>query len=127
MSNGQSSRYHAEIKLVVQGKEARINVFADTLNEIFSDLAKITIQFDELHSQAKREILNAELKSQQVKPPASSKKLPPTVPDKAPTCLSCGSTNDMELIRWADKKTQEARSAWKCQACNEWYRPDGQA
>ena len=125
MNGTPLTRYHAEVKLTVQGKEARINIFGDTLNEIYSDLAKVTTQFDELYSAARREMVNAELKANQiarsVKPGAKSANS-----DTRPVCQSCGSRDNMELIRWADKKTQEARSAWKCQACNEWYRPDGQ-
>jgi len=120
MSNGQSTRYHAEIKLVVEGKEARINIFADTLNEIFSDLAKVTIQYNELASAAKREILNAELKAQQLQkhgllPDRVAKKLAP----KTPVCVNCGSTNT-ELIKWTDKETGQPRQAWKCQDCKQW-------
>lgn len=37
-----------------------------------------------------------------------------------PVCQSCGASDAMELIRWADKQTQEAKSAWKCQACQTW-------
>jgi hypothetical protein len=122
MTNGAPlTRYHAEIKITVEGKEARINIFADTLNEIYSDLAKISVQFDRLHSQAVRELDNAQLKANQAdrtgaKPPKS---------DPRPVCASCGSRDSMELVRWADKKTQEARSAWKCQACNQWHFPNG--
>ena len=122
MSNGQpATRYHAEIKLTVEGKEARVNVFADTLNEIFSDLAKITIQYDELHSQAKREILNAELKAQQLRQNGT---LPRNGtgnggPGPAPVCPNCGSTNT-QLIEWTDKETGKPRRAWKCQDCKQW-------
>jgi len=122
MPNGQTNtRYHAEIKVTLQGRDARINVFADTLNEIFSDLAKITIQYDELHSLAKREILNAELKANSLprKSSPSPKSRSPLV--NAPVCLNCGSPDSMELIRWNDKKTGQPRQAWKCQACDEWH------
>jgi hypothetical protein len=116
MSNGQpATRYHAEIKLAVEGKEARINVFADTLNEIFSDLAKITIQFDELHSAAKREILNAELKAKQLRQNGAQS----AGPGPTPVCPNCGSTNT-ELINWTDKETGKPKQAWKCQDCKQW-------
>jgi hypothetical protein len=124
MSNGQpATRYHAEIKLTVEGKEARINVFADTLNEIFSDLAKITIQFDELHSAAKREILNAELKADQLKKAGALPKK--NAKSGPPVCETCGSNDAMELIKWVDKETGEAKQAWKCQECKQWHRPNG--
>lgn len=113
MSGQPSSRYHAEVKLNVEGKEARINVFADTLNEIFADIAKITVQYDELHSQAKREILNAELKAQQLPPTRNA------APGPTPVCPNCGSVNT-ELIEWTDKDTGKPRRAWKCQDCGQW-------
>ena len=124
MNGTPLTRYHAEVKLTVQGKEARINIFADTLNEIYFDLAKVCVQFDELHSAAKREIVNAELKANQIarstKPGARSANS-----DTRPVCGFCGSRDNMELIRWADKRSQEARSAWKCQACDQWHFPNG--
>ena len=121
MNGTPLTRYHAEIKITVQGKEARINIFADTLNEVYSELAKVCVQFDELHSAARREIVNAELKAKQLgKTGAKSEK-----PDPRPVCQSCGSRENMELIRWADKRTQEARSAWKCKACDQWHFPNG--
>jgi hypothetical protein len=120
MNGTPSSRYHAEIKITVEGKEARINIFADTLNEIYSDLAKIAVQYDRLHSQAVRELENAQLKANQ----ADSTGAKPPKADPRPVCQSCASRDNMELIRWADKKTQEARSAWKCQACDQWHFPD---
>ena len=121
MNGTPLTRYHAEIKLMVEGKEARINVFADTLNEIFADLAKITIQYDELRNTAKREILNAELKANGL---AKNGQLPDSVAKKLasknPTCcVNCGSTN-IELINWNDKNTGEAKQAWKCQDCKQW-------
>jgi hypothetical protein len=121
MSNGQSTRYHAEIKVAIDGREARVNVFADTLNEIFLDLATICEQIPHpLANGAKREIANAELKAEQLRqngrlPAHVEKKLGP----KAPVCVNCGSTNT-ELIKWTDKETGEPKQAWKCQDCKQW-------
>lgn len=131
MNGEPKTRYHAEIKLTVEGKEARINVFADTLNEVFSDLAKIAIQYDELHSQARREIMNADLKSKQLKQPKPSKaprEFDPELDEfdtgEVPVCLYCGSAEFMELIRFTDKKTGKPRQAWKCQSCDKWHFPN---
>lgn len=127
--NGESkTRYHAEIKLTVEGKEARINVFADTLNEVFADLAKIALQYDQLHLAAKREIVNAELKAtfptavQPTRKPSGKAAADPNAP---PVCQNCGSNDAMELIQWTDKKTGQSRQAWKCQECDQWHFPDG--
>ena len=123
MPNGQT-RYHAEVKVTMYGREARINIFADTLNEIYLDLANICEQIpDEFRNAGHREIANAELKAKQLQkdgllPDKVAKKIAPKGLI-APVCPSCGSTNT-ELIRWADKQTQEAKSAWKCQDCKQW-------
>jgi hypothetical protein len=123
MANGQT-RYHAEIKVNLYGREARINIFADTLNEIYLDLAHICEQIpDQFNGAGHREIANAEIKAKQLQkdgllPDKVAKKLAPKTPI-APVCPGCGSTNT-ELIRWADKQTQEAKSAWKCQDCKQW-------
>ena len=123
MPNGQpTSRYHAEIKVVVDGREARINAFRDTLAEIFTDLSLITQQIPgDWRNGAKREIVNAERKAEQLHaagalPPTVAKKLSPKTP---PPCPNCGSTNT-ELIKWTDKDTGQPRQAWKCQDCKQW-------
>ena len=41
----QETRYHAEVKINIEGHEARVNVFADTLVEIFKDIGQIISQF----------------------------------------------------------------------------------
>jgi hypothetical protein len=129
MNGEPRTRYHAEIKVPVEGREARINVFADTLNEIFADLAKIALQFDDLHLAAKREILNAELKANQLKANGTPVPKPQPAPkpkaEAKPVCQTCGSDEAMELIKWTDKKTGEPRQAWKCQACELWHFPGG--
>ena len=124
MSNGQATRYHAEIKLTWDAREVRINIFADTLVEIYRDLANISEQIPgPIANAGHREIANAELKAQQLQkdgllPPSVAKKAAPKAP-ATPICVNCGS-NNTELIRWADKETQEAKSAWKCQDCKQW-------
>ena len=123
MPNGQTTtRYHAEVKVVVDGREARINVFADTLTEIFRDLSTVCQQVPgPFANGARREITNAELKAKQLRqnghlPERVDKKLGP----KAPVCcVNCGSTN-VELIKWNDKDTGVAKQAWKCQDCKQW-------
>ena len=117
--NGQT-RYHAEVKLTYYGNDVRINIFADTLVEVYRDLANVCEQLpDGFKSQAKRELANADLKAQQLqqngkRPAPSEKKLGPT-----PVCTNCGSTNT-ELISWTDKTSGESKQAWKCQDCKQW-------
>jgi hypothetical protein len=123
MPNG-SSRYHAEIKLTYDAREVRINIFADTLNEIYVDLANISEQLPgPLQNAGHREIANAELKAKQLQkdgvlPERVAKKLAPKAP-VATICVNCGSTNT-ELIKWIDKETGEPKQAWKCQDCKQW-------
>jgi len=123
MSNGQpTTRYHAEVKVAVDGREARINVFADTLVEIYRDLSAICQQIPgPLANGARREMLNAELKAEQLRqngqlPGPVEKKLGSKMP---PACPNCGSTNT-ELIKWTDKETGQPKQAWKCQDCKQW-------
>jgi len=121
MNGTPSSRYHAEIKLTYDAREVRINIFADTLAEIYKDLGAISQQLPgPLKNGGHREIANAELKAEQLRqngqlPAHVEKKLGP----KAPVCVNCGSTNT-ELIKWADKETGEPKQAWKCQDCKQW-------
>ena len=126
MPNGQSTRYHAEIKLTYDAREVRINIFADTLVEIYKDLAQISEQVPGPFANAgHREILNAELKAKQIQqkgelPKHVEKKL---APPPTPICVNCGSANT-ELIKWTDKITGERKQAWKCQDCKQWLPND---
>jgi hypothetical protein len=128
--NGNSSRYHAEVKVTLEGREARINIFADTLAEVFNDIGTVCSQFPpDWLNPAKREIINAERKAAQVRaqaPRSQPKPQPqPGETGEVPVCQSCGSDANMELITFSDKKTGQPRRAWKCQACSQWHFPNG--
>ena len=115
-------RYHAEVKVVLEGRECRINAFRDTLTEIFQDIGTICTQYpQDWMNPAKREIVNAERKAAGIKGTAG--------PDKEtgefPVCKECGSSESMELIEFTDKKTGKPQKAWKCQACEKWHWPNG--
>lgn len=118
------SRYHAELKLMLMGKEARINVFADTLADIFADLGTIVSQFpdDTATSQGKRDIANAQLKAAQLQ--SQAKPHVPTQDHEVPTCVHCGAWQNMKLIEFTSKNDGKLKRAWKCQACKEWHYPD---
>jgi len=119
----QKTRYHAEVKITIEGREARVNVFADTLAEIFRDIGTIASQFPpDWKSPARREIANAELKAASL-PKAAAKAAPKVEP---PFCEACGSFAFMELIEFTDKKTGQPREAWKCQQCQKWHWPNGE-
>lgn len=126
------TRYHAEVKYLARNgtsKEVRINIFANTLNEVFSDIATVEQQLSgdpHYMNQAQLEMANARNHANgrpQPAPWAPPRDDPAGIfGEDQPACKSCGSTGDMELIRWQDKKTSEPREAWKCQACGKWAR-----
>jgi len=125
MSNG--SRYHAEVKVELEGRECRINAFRDTLPEIFQDIGTICTQFpQDWMNPAKREIVNAERKAAQLRQPQHNSGSAPQVEEtgEIPVCEYCGSQEFMELITFTDKKTSKPRKAWKCQACEKWHWPE---
>lgn len=122
------SRYHAEVKVELEGREARINVFADTLAEIFQDIGTICTQFpQDWMNPAKREIVNAERKAAQLRQQQHNPGSAPQVEEigEIPVCEHCGSQQFMELIRFTDKTTSKPRQAWKCQACVKWHFENG--
>lgn len=119
MPNGESpeTRYHAEVKVTVDGHEARINCFRDALDEVFLDIARIIGQFpDYWKSPARRELINAERKASQLRPEDQTGEIP--------VCQECGTDEFVELIDFADRKTGASRQAWKCQQCQKWHWPE---
>jgi len=139
--NGDKSKYHAEIKLTLEGREVRINILSDILNEVFKDIGTICSQFQpEWKNPARAETMNnANTGSRQpiagtVGKPVNASSQPKAKPKpedrpledwfetgEVPVCEACGSSETMELISFADKKTGDPRQAWKCQACNKWH------
>lgn len=121
MPNGEKpeTRYHAEVKITIEGRDARVNCFADTLAEIFNDIATICSQFpSDWKNPARREIANAELKANQAAPETEQT-------GEIPVCQECGTDAFMELISFTDKRTGEPRQEWKCQQCQKWHWPNG--
>ena len=119
MSNGDS-RYHAEVKGSFEGREIRVNVFADTLIRLFSDFLSAV---EYLVNPAKVEENGKSLPPTQppAKQPAKPNPIPKApAPTDAPVCANCGSSQSMELIDFTDKKTGERKQAWKCQECLKW-------
>ena len=121
-------RYHAEVKVTLEGRECRINSFRDTLQEVFQDIGTICSQFpQDWMNPAKREIVNAERKAAQLRQPARKAAPAPQVEQtgEVPVCEDCGTDEFMELIEFNDKKTGRPRREWKCQQCNKWHWPNG--
>ena len=121
-------RYHAEVKVTLEGRECRINAFRDTLQEIYQDIGAICSQFpQDWMNPAKREIVNAERKASQLRQP-TGKAAPASQVERTgevPVCDDCGTDEFMELIEFNDKKTGRPRREWKCQQCNKWHWPNG--
>ena len=116
----QQTNYHAEVKGRLYDEEVRVNIFANTLNEIFLDIGKVHAQlFEGYRNPAKRGIANAEAVDQQT----AALTFNNTQSGELPVCQQCGSTASMELIEFSDKQTGLPRKAWKCQACNKWNWP----
>ena len=120
-------RYHAEVKIELEGRECRINAFRDTLQEIFQDIGTICSQYpQDWMNPAKREIINAERKAAQLGlQPGAKAPAKPEETGEIPVCEHCGSKQFMELIEFTDNKTGKPRKAWKCQACKQWHWPNG--
>jgi len=123
-------RYHAEVKVTLEGRECRINAFRDTLQEVFQDIGTICSQFpQDWMNPAKREIVNAERKAaslrQSQQRPASKPAPQSDETGEVPVCDECGTDEFMELIEFTDKKTGRPRREWKCQQCNKWHWPNG--
>jgi len=114
-------RYHAEIKLTIEGREARVNIFGDTLNEVFHDIGTVCSQFQpEWQNPARREAMNREnIDRRSGKPKAEPEEELET--GEIPVCDTCGTDEFMELISFTDKKTGKPRKAWKCQQCQNWH------
>ncbi|HUV52782.1 MAG TPA: hypothetical protein VMW64_06885 [Dehalococcoidia bacterium] len=126
-------RYHAEVKVTIEGHEARINCFDDTLNEIFLDIGTICSQFPpDWINPAMREAMNqaniarhekarlAPKPKPGPKPEAESDELFGEETGEIPVCPSCGTNEAMELVKWTDKETGAPRAEWKCQNCHKW-------
>jgi hypothetical protein len=120
-------RYHAEVKIELEGRECRINAFRDTLQEIFQDIGTICSQFpQDWMNPAKREIVNAERKAAQLGlQPGAKAPVKAEETGEIPVCEQCGRSNSMELIKFTDKKTGKPAQAWKCQACIKWHFENG--
>jgi len=118
MNGAPSTRYHAEVKLSYDAREVRVNIFADTLVEIYRDLANICQQLPgPIQNGGHREIANAEGIANQIGTDANKK----------PACRTCKSDKEMELVEFTDKETGEVKKAWKCQHCKKWWWPPKQA
>lgn len=106
MAEMPQTRYHAEVKGALDGKEVRINVFADTLQEVFRDMGIIVAELA-LPTNSKPEThFTQDPQPQQT--------------GEIPVCKFCGSDKNMKFLTWSDAQGNP-KSAWKCLACQKWH------
>jgi len=129
------SRYHAEVKVSIEGHDCRLNIFADTLHEIFTDIGTICGQFPREWSPAPSAVPAVPPAQPQLKVPTGKGAQPmdakgrplaagEDTASEVPTCAHCGDWSSMELIEFQSKKDGKTRRAWKCQACDKWHFPN---
>ena len=119
MASEPKSRYHAKVRLEWDGLETEINVFADSLDEVYHDLHTIARVSPENVADALSH--------------NDARQLPPSVPqpesvddtEPAPSCQTCGTRQHMQLIEFTDRETGQPKSRWKCAECQKWHWPNG--
>ena len=115
------THYHGKVRLQRNGHELEINVFKDTLNEVFLDVQQVIAQFSgdpHYMSQAQLEIKRAQMLASAPKKPANAKPTAGAV--NTPVCADCGTDEAVELITFTDRDTGEQKRRFKCQACGKW-------
>ena len=128
MSNDSpKTRYHAQVKVIMAGRDVTLNIFADGLPDIYRDLALIVNSDPQALAQAAPpEIIPNPGPAPAPRP--KPKPTPATQPaefQELPVCVQCGEWDGMELIQFTDKRTGAPREAWKCQNCDKWHFPNG--
>jgi hypothetical protein len=102
-----------------------LNLFADTPEELWALYSSMLAIIDNDVASAYTKVTKASARpaavAQQPKPAPKPSRGNGGVANK-PVCQECGSDESMELISWKDKATGELKKAWKCQACEVWWR-----
>ena len=117
MMEQPQSRFHGKVRVQTGDTVIEINVFDDNQEKVYLEVQKAVAQFSP-------DIKPAATAAQSVLPRAGQARAaaaPSPAPKQqanAPTCLNCG--EECELVRWIDKKSQNAMSRYKCQHCNTW-------
>ena len=120
MASDPKSRYHAKVRINWDGLETEINVFADSLDEVYHDLHTIAHVSPENVASALEDPLSLPPERPE---PASL----PAGAEPAPVCQSCGTRQHMQLIEFTDRETGQPKSRWKCAACQKWHWPNGKS
>lgn len=136
MSAEPRSRYHAKIHLEWAGLDTELNIFAESLDELYHNMHAVTqITPEAVAAAVAQERHQAAAAS--VPAPASQPSAPARLPSPAPaadpaaeeraaapSCLTCGTSEFMELIEFKDRDTGELKRRWKCSQCQKWHWPE---
>jgi hypothetical protein len=131
MTDQPQVRFHGKVRVQKGDTLIEINVFDDNQEKVYLEIQKAVAQFSndiKPATAAQREIAHAE-QAAAARKAASPAPAPKPVPKprstsiaNAPVCPECGLSENVELVRWADKETGEPKQAWKCQICNRWIK-----
>ena len=112
------SRFHGKVRVQTGDTVIEINVFDDNQEKVYLEVQKAVAQFSP-------DIGRPAATAAQSEPPRAGQTRAAAAPSpapkreaNAPICLNCG--EECELVRWTDKKSQNAMSRYKCQHCNTW-------
>jgi len=131
MSAEPRSRYHAKLHLEWAGLDTELNIFADSLDELYHNMHAVTQVTPEAVAAAIAHE-RQETASAPAQPPAPAR-LPSPAPAAdpaaearaaAPSCLTCNTAEFMELIEFKDRETGELKRRWKCSQCQKWHWPE---
>ena len=117
MASQPASRFHAKVRLEWDGLDTELNIFSDSLLDLYRDLQTVTHATPE----GVQDVLDGQ-PAQSAPQPAQP--VAPPVVDERPECQNCGTSAHMELIEFADRETGERKARWKCQQCQSWHWPD---
>ena len=105
-------KYHAEVKS--KNCQVRINIFAKDLRKLFKDLETVCYYLGYDESPIGNVIASAAKQS-----PTPNGGNGACYTPGSP-CTHCGAVDAVELVKWTDKATGQARQAPKCQSCSKW-------
>ena len=117
MASQPVSKYHAKVRIDWDGLETELNIFSDSLLDLYRDLNIVT----HATSDDIRDVLDdrAACKAED-----AAQSVPALPASDAPACQNCGTAAHMELIEFTDRETGERKARWKCQQCQQWHWPE---
>ena len=117
MASQPVSKFHAKVRLEWDGLDTELNIFSDSLLDLYRDLQTVTHATPE----GVQQVLDGQPTHSAPQPAQPVSQAPV---DERPVCQTCGTSEFMELIEFADRETGERKARWKCQQCQSWHWPD---